>query len=67
MRAVQTALAALVRRGDWQWMLALYVLSALLMWAFGWAGYCIALAIAIASRHRIRAFSQRNRAARRRV
>ncbi len=67
MRAVQTALSAVVRSPDCQWFAALYAGSALLTCAFGWAGYCIALAIAVALRHRIRAFSQRKRAVLQRV
>lgn len=55
MRAVQNAIAA-----NWQWFTALYAVSLLLAWGFGWVGYCAALALAFALRHRIYAFSRRN-------
>lgn len=61
MCAIQGALSRAIHNVDYQWFVALYAVSALLTWAFGWVGYCAAFAIAVLLRHRIRAFSQRNR------
>lgn len=47
MRAVWRALVAVCGGGGWKWMVALYALTALLMYGFGWAGYGVALTIAV--------------------